>query len=320
MQVVHDIFSDEIRDFCVQTIGGFDGVHLGHQYLLQQMKEAAAQIGAKTMVVTFREHPSATLHPQTPVRQLTTLDEKLALLESMGIDYVAVLDFNQQMAQISACRFMEEILVEQLKGRLLIVGYDHRFGRKSDETFADYQKYGKELGIEVRLAHELPTADLPIGKGTHVSSSAIRRALSNGEISLANTLLNRLYSIEGIVTRGEGIGRTIGFPTANIALTDNRKMLPRNGAYAVNVVFEGDVPARKHSRGMLYIGSRPTLEGLGQEQRIEVNILDFNEEIYGQRLRLEFLAFIREEQRFDSLEELRQQLEQDLEIIKHIFI
>ena len=319
MQVIHDIFSDEIRDFCVQTIGGFDGLHLGHQYLLRQMKEAAAQTGNKTMVVTFRKHPSATLHPEKPVRLLTTLEEKLALLESMQIDYVAVLDFNQQMAQISARRFMEEILVQQLKGRVLIVGYDHRFGHKSDETFADYQQYGKELGIEVRLAAELPTVDLQIERGIHVSSSAIRRALGNGDISLANKLLNRHYSIEGTVTRGEGIGRTIGFPTANIALIDESKLLPANGAYAVNVVFEGE-SAKRQNRGMLYIGSRPTLDGLGQEQRIEVNILDFNGEIYGQRLRLEFLGFIREEQRFNSLEELRAQLEKDLENIKHIFI
>ena len=303
MQVFQDIFSVEIADMCVQTIGGFDGLHRGHQYLLEQVREAAAQRGAKSMVITFSNHPSAILHPDRPVKLLTTLDEKVSILEGLGIDYAVVIDFTPELSRMSAKAFMKEILIDKLKGSALLVGYDHRFGHQSSETFSDYQRYGKHLGMEVILAGELPQEE----SATHVCSSAIRKAIAEGDMALAADLLGRHYSIEGTVTHGEGIGRTIGFPTANIAIKNPCKLLPKKGAYMVRVIID-ETP---HT-GMLYIGNRPTLDNLAREQRVEVYILDYNEDIYGQDVRIEFVDFLRGEQQFSSIEDLQEQLKVDL--------
>lgn len=303
MQVIQDIFSVEIADMCVQTIGGFDGLHRGHQYLLQQVREASMQRKAKSMVITFKNHPSDILHPDKPVKLLTTLKEKLSILESLGIDYVVVIDFTPELSRMSAKDFMKEILVGRLKGCALFVGYDHRFGHQSSETFYDYQRYGKELGMEVMLAGELPQEE----RARHVSSSVIRKAIEEGDMVLAKELLGRYYSIEGTVTHGEGIGRTIGFPTANIAMTSPCKLLPKNGAYMVRVIID-ETP---HT-GMLYIGNRPTLDNLGHEQRIEVYILDYNENLYDRKVRIEFVDFLRGEQHFNSMADLQEQLKTDL--------
>ena len=303
MQVFQERFSVEIADMCVQTIGGFDGLHRGHQYLLQQVREAAMQRKVKSMVITFKNHPSSILHPDQPVKLLTTLKEKLSILESMGIDYVVVIEFTPELSRMSAKDFIKEILIDKLKGKALFVGYDHRFGHQSSETFFDYQRYGRELGMEVILAGELPQEESAI----HVSSSVIRRAIAEGDVVLAKELLGRYYSIEGTVTHGEGIGRTIGFPTANIAISSSRKLLPKDGAYMVRVYVREGFHA-----GMLYIGNRPTIDNLVREQRIEVYILDYNEDIYDQYVRIEFVEFLRGEQHFSSIEELQEQLQSDL--------
>lgn len=303
MQVIQDIFSVEIADMCVQTIGGFDGLHRGHQYLLEQVREATAQRKAKSMVITFKNHPSDILHPDRPVKLLTTLDEKVSILEGLGIDYAVVIDFTPELSRMSAKAFMKEILIDKLKGSALLVGYDHRFGHQSSETFSDYQRYGKHLGMEVILAGELPQEE----SARHVSSSVIRKAIEEGNMVLAKDLLGRYYSIEGTVTHGEGIGRTIGFPTANIAMTSPCKLLPKDGAYMARVYVKGSYHA-----GMLYIGNRPTLDNLAREQRVEVYILDYNEDIYGQDVRIEFVDFLRGEQQFSTIEDLQEQLKVDL--------
>ena len=303
MQVFQDIFSVEIADMCVQTIGGFDGLHRGHQYLLQQVREAAMQRRAKSMVITFKNHPSDILHPDKPVKLLTTLKEKLSVLESIGIDYVVAVEFTPELSRVSAKDFMKEILIDKLRGRALFVGYDHRFGHQSSETFFDYQRYGKELGMEVILAGELPQEESAI----HISSSAIRRAIAEGDMVLTKELLGRYYSIEGTVIHGEGIGRTIGFPTANIAMESPCKLLPKDGAYMVRAYVKGE-----YHDGMLYIGNRPTIDNLAQEQRIEVYILDYNEDIYDQNVRVEFVNYLRGEQHFGSIEDLQEQLQVDL--------
>lgn len=302
MQVIEDIFSVEIADLSVQTIGGFDGLHIGHQYLLQQVKDIAKQRKAKSMVITFKNNPSCVLHPENPTGQLTTLEEKLSLLEAMDIDYVVLMDFTPQLSKMSARDFMREILIEKLKGAALLVGYDHRFGHQSSETFSDYQRYGEELNMDVILAGELPQEKSPI----HVSSSVIRRAIAEGNMSLAKELLGRHYSISGTVTHGEGIGRMLGFPTANVKITDKCKILPKKAAYIVKVII-----GEKNYPGMLYIGNRPTFDML-TEQRVEVHLVDFNEEIYGKSLKIDFLSLLREEQHFGSTEELKAQLERDL--------
>ena len=305
MEVIHDIDKARIAHPCVQTIGGFDGLHLGHQYLLSQVKDAAAERQAKSMVITFRRHPSATLRPRQPVRLLTTLDDKLALLQSLGIDYVTVLDFTPQMAAMPARQFMAHILRDKLHATALLMGYDHRFGHQSRETFADYQHYGTLLGIEVIQALELPAP-----QGLHVSSSAIRQALTDGNITLANQLLGRPYSLTGTVAHGQRIGHTLGFPTANITPCEPLQLLPRHAAYVVRATAAGTTHI-----GMLYIGSRPTFRSL-TEQRIEVHLLDFHGDLYGQPIRIEFLSYLRDEQHFQTPADLQRQLQADLQKIR----
>lgn len=293
---------------CLQTIGSFDGVHLGHQYLLRQLKEKALRSGLRNMAVTFKEPPAVQLtHAHESAGLLTTLDEKLALLEAQEVDYAALLDFTPELAATNARDFMEQILVRRLNGRALLMGYDNRFGQRRGETFSDYSLMGQELGMEVALADELTLED-----NLHASSSAIRALLMEGDVVLAARLLGRPYAVEGIVVRGDGIGRTLGFPTANIALTALGKILPRHAAYAVSVLCGG-----KRHAGMLYIGNRPTFHDLTQ-QRVEVHLLDFDGDIYGQHLRVDFIDLLRTEQHFASPEQLRQQLERDLAKIKNI--
>ena len=307
MDVVRDELRDEKGVFCVQTIGFFDGVHIGHRYLLEQVRELALAEGMPSMVVTFRQHPASVLRPEEDVRVLSTLDEKLAKIEDCGIDYVAVLDFTPQMAQTSARDFMRDTLVRRLKGRMLVLGYDHRFGRRSAETIDDYREYAGQLGMDVRLARELLLPD-----GVHASSSAIRRALAAGDIVLANRLLGRPYSIAGVVGHGEGIGHRLGFPTANVVPDDPRKMLPKHAAYIVRV-FVGDTLRY----GMLYIGDRPTFDSLAG-QRVEVHILDFDDNIYNKELRIEFVDFLRDEKAFDSPGGLKAQLGRDMEHVRAV--
>ena len=307
MNIISDINNVAVTVPCVQTIGGFDGLHLGHQYLLQQVRDTARKRGMKSMVITFRHHPSFTLRPDKPVAILTTLEEKLHLLQQMDIDYTAVLDFTPQMSQMSARIFMEQVLKEKLCGQALLIGYDHHFGHSSHDSFADYQRYGTALGIEVVQALELPPSN-----GRHVSSSAIRSALAEGEVTLAQQMLGRPYSIEGIVTHGEGIGHKLGFPTANIEPSDPQKILPKHGAYAVKAFIEGQVfPA------MLYIGNRPTFNNLNA-LRIEAHLLDFEGDIYGSRLRVEFVDFLRSEHHFSSPLDLEKQLHSDLHTVRDL--
>lgn len=202
---------------------------------------------------------------------------------------------------------MKDILIGKLRGSGLMVGYDHHFGHQSCETFSDYKRYGKELGMEVILAEELPQEK----SASRVSSSVIRRAIAEGDMILAKDLLGRYYSIEGTVAHGEGIGRTIGFPTANIAIGDACKLLPKNGAYKVRAFIK-----KVTYIGMLYIGNRPTLDNLGREQRIEVYILDYKDNLYGQQMRIEFIEFLRAEKQFNSIADLQKQLMADLAKIK----
>lgn len=287
---------------CVQTVGTFDGVHLGHQYLLRQLKAEALRSGLTSMVVTFKEHPTATLAAADPAHvRLTTLDEKLALIEELGIDYVALLDFTPELAATSARDFMAQILVRRLNGRALLMGYDNRFGQRRGKTIANYASIGKKVGLQVMRADELTLTD-----DLRPSSTAIRTALDDGDVVLAARLLGRPYSVEGTVVRGDRIGHTLGFPTANLALTDPNKMLPHHAAYAVSVHV-----GEKRYAGMLYIGNRPTFGDLTQ-QRVEVHLLDFDGDLYEQHLRVDFLRLLRQEQHFASPDELRLQLERDL--------
>ena len=281
------------------TIGFFDGVHLGHQFLLRQVEAEAAERCLRSMAVTFEEHPRAALDSQYQPRLLGTTDDKLTWLAATGINACALLRFDRAMAQLSAANFMREYLQQQLGVRCLVIGYDHHFGHNRQEGFEDYVRYGRALGMDVVAALPLETCDFT------VSSSAIRRFLDAGHVERAAEGLGRPFSLRGTVTAGRRVGRRIGFPTANLRPADPHLLVPRIGVYAVWAeITEGRFPA------MLNIGRRPTLNN-GSDISIEAHLIGFNGNLYNQPLTLHFVRRLRDEMTFPSLESLTQQLEQD---------
>lgn len=286
------------------TIGTFDGVHRGHRFLLDQVIRLARADGGRSVVVTFSNSPRSVIEPTFVPSYLTTNSEKRRLLFDFGIDDVTIKPFTTDLMKLSARQFMQQVLHDELGITTLVIGYDHRFGYNRAEGFNDYVRYGKEMGIKVVLANEYQF------DGKEVSSSAIRQAVSSGNISMANDLLGYHYSIEGQVINGFHIGRTIGYPTANIQLPNN-KLVPADGVYAVTVMLD-----REEYNGMLNIGHRPTFDN-GQRS-IEVHLLDFNRDIYSERIQLRFAERIREEKRFGSIEELKAQISKDEHQIRMI--
>ena len=291
---------------CAATIGFFDGVHRGHVHLLRQLKAAAAERGLGTMAVTFEHHPRLTLSADYHPELLTTTDEKLALLEAEGIDACALLRFDDGMAALPARDFMDRWLRRRLGVRCLVIGYDHRFGHGRDEGFMQYVAYGRGLGIEVVRATALECG------GLTVSSSAVRRFLSAGNVEMAKVCLGRPYALTGTVVHGHGVGRSLGYPTANVRPACADKAVPACGVYAVRAGLapgDGGEPGGEF-RAMVNIGNRPTLNN-GTDVTVEAYLLGFSGDLYGRRLTLRFERRLREEQRFPSLDALRRQLDAD---------
>ena len=284
----------------VATIGFFDGVHRGHQYVVGCLKEQARRLGLPATVITFERHPRQVLQSDWQPQLLTTLDEKAALLAQLGVDQLVVLQFDRDMAALSARAFMERVLQRQLNVRLLLTGYDNRFGHNRAETFDDYVGYGRDLGMSVVAAQPFSP------DGLHVSSSVVRRCLSQGDVATAARCLGRPYSLAGRVVTGLHVGTGIGFPTANLCPTDAAKLIPASGVYAVNVRLGSEGAIR---RGMTNIGTRPTFHG--DHLTVETHIFGFEDNIYGQPIELLFVERLRQEQRFDSREQLVAQLRQD---------
>lgn len=289
------------------TIGFFDGVHLGHRHLIEKVKAIAVERGLTSCVITFDRHPREVVQPEWCPEMLTTPEEKAGLLNATGIDRCEVLHFDKAMASLSARDFMLHTLKDRLDVSVLVIGYDNRFGHNRSEGYEDYTRYGKEIGIEVIQGKEL-TVDK-----YNVSSSAIRRLLKEGDIEKATKCLGHDYLLTGTVVGGEHIGRSIGFPTANIRPDDSGKLIPANGVYAVDVWSES-ADIRKPTRAMLNIGTRPTFNG--KTTTIEVHIPGFSGNLYGKPLCIVFKERIREERRFESPQDLVEQLRKDLETIK----
>ena len=286
----------------IATIGFFDGVHIGHCHLINMLKKVARERGVESCVITFDRHPRQVVQSEWCPEMLTTLEEKTQLLEATGIDRCEVLHFDREMANQSAHDFMLHTLKEKMGVSILVTGYDNRFGHNRSEGFEDYVRYGKEIGIEVIKGEELTDGS------NNVSSSSIRRMLKEGRIEDATRCLGREYQLTGTVVGGEHIGRTIGFPTANIRPDDSSKLIPANGVYAVDVWSQaGDI---NRERAMLNIGTRPTFNGTATT--IEVHIPHFAGNLYGSTLSIAFLRKIREERKFDSPEALVEQLNKDL--------
>lgn len=286
----------------VCTIGHFDGVHLGHQHVIRRMQLLAQERGLKeTIAVTFDRHPRTIFDPDFEPKMLSTLEERTHLLSLTGIDTCAILQFDAEMAAITARDFMEKILRDKLGVRILVLGYDNRFGkRNAEEGFDDYVRYGKELGIEV-----VECDKMVINTDETVSSTHIRNLLTDGYVNEAMRCFGRPYTLEGTVVEGYQEGRKIGFPTANIAV-DKQKVIPESGVYAVKVRVEGSMTSL---HGMMNIGNRPTYGNYNRT--LETHIFRFTDNIYGKKLRIEFYKRLRNEQQFPSAQRLAEQLRED---------
>lgn len=282
----------------IATIGMFDGVHLGHATLLDFLKEQARQRGLESAVVTFAQHPQAVLHPEAGIKMIMTVDDKLKLIARHGIDCTVLLDFTRELSLLDSSRFIE-LLRDRYGVAALVAGYDHHFGHNKQETFADYVRHGRELGVDIVKAPEYLGAYAP------VSSSIIRKLIASGKVDDAMHCMGHPYSLAGKVVHGFHNGSGIGFPTANVGELDPTLILPHHGAYAVMVDVAG-----KHLKGMVNVGVRPTMHN-GHRLSIEVNIFDFDDDIYGMPIKLEFIKFLRLEFKLGSIEELRAQLTRD---------
>lgn len=288
----------------VVTSGTFDGVHVGHQKILSRLKEEAQRIEGETVVITYWPHPRLVLKPwDHSLQLLSTFPEKANLLEEFGIDHLVKIPFTKEFAHLSPEEYISIILAKRIQTKKIIIGYDHRFGKNRSGGLEELHEYSKKYGYEVE---EISRQDIDeIG----ISSTKIRRALEVGDVQQANTYLGRNYTITGHVVHGDKIGRSLGFPTANISVKENYKLIPADGIYAVRVCHEYN---KYH--GMLNIGNRPTIGG--DNKTIEVNIFDFDKDIYESEITLEFVDLIRKEIKFNSLDELKEQLAADKTSVK----
>lgn len=301
------IITDAIQSLppCAATIGCFDGVHRGHQYLLHQVYEIARQEGLSTALITFPVHPRQVMQSDYQPQLLSCLPQKTSLIQSLQGDYCLMLPFTRELSRLTAREFMQ-FLHEQYNVRILVIGYDHRFGHNRSEGFEDYCRYGKELGIQVLQAQALTE------EGVSISSSVIRNLLKEGNVAQANHYLGYSYYLDGTVVDGYKVGRKLGFPTANLLPSCPDKLVPAEGVYAVYAYIEGN-----RYKGMLNIGHRPTVHN-GTDRSIEVHILDFSDNIYHKQMRIEFMHFVRREKNFPNLDALIEQLTQDKKTVSDL--
>ncbi|MTI22072.1 bifunctional riboflavin kinase/FAD synthetase [Fulvivirga sp. RKSG066] len=299
MNIYHSIEDFNKLDYAVVTSGTFDGVHVGHQTILSRLKEVAKKYGGETVLITYWPHPRLVLYPeQTDLKLLNTFEEKADLLKKQGIDHLLRIPFTKDFAKTTSEQFIRNLLVNRIGTKKLVIGYDHRFGKNREGSFEHLKKNSSKYGFDVE---EISRQDVD---NVAVSSTKIRNALTEGEVSTAAHLLGNPYLLQGRVVKGEKLGRMIGFPTANIEIEFRHKLIPADGAYAVFVEYEG-----RMYKGMLNIGFRPTVSGLNRS--IEVHIIDFDKEIYGETLSIQFVDRIRPETKFEDIEALKKQLQAD---------
>ena len=283
------------------TIGTFDGVHLGHQKVILRLQEFAKQHDGETIIFTFHTHPRLITSPnENNLRLLTTLNEKIKLFEKYGIDHLIIYTFDKSFSELTYSEFVEKLLVDKIGTHCLVVGYDHKFGKNREGGF-DYLKKCAE-----KFKFEIERLDALLVEEDSVSSTKIRNALQNGEIEKANHYLGYQFTLHGTVVKGKQLGRKLGFPTANIEASDKNKIIPGYGVYAVKVELNG-----VEYNGMLNIGTRPTFNNNADNRSIEVNIFDFERDIYGKEITLKFIGKIRDEKKFETVEKLVYQLEKD---------
>jgi riboflavin kinase/FMN adenylyltransferase len=280
----------------VVTSGTFDGVHLGHQKILQRIREIAKSIKGETILLTFWPHPRLVLYPKEHnLRLLSTFEEKAKLLRQFGIDHLISIPFTKEFSQLTSQEFIQSILVDKIKTKKLVIGYDHRFGKNREGSFEYLQQHSGEFGFDLE---EISRQDVDeIG----VSSTKIRNALESGDIITANNFLGRPYELNGLVIKGQQIGRSIGFPTANVHIPNSYKLIPKDGVYAVEASVNGSL-----YKAMLNIGNRPTVDG--SSKSVETHLFDFEGDLYDKQITIYLRNYLREEQKFESLEALKSQL------------
>ncbi len=286
----------------VVTIGTFDGVHIGHQQIIRNLRKLAAETHGETVLLTFFPHPRMVLQPDdNDLKLITTMVEREDLLRSFGIDHLIIQPFDKEFSRISATEFVRDQLVQKIGMKTLVIGYDHHFGRNREGSYKDLEEMAPVYGFRLEEINE------QVINHVAVSSTKVRKALLEGDIDSANQLLGHRFSIRGKVVMGDKIGRTLGFPTANVEIIEPYKLIPSEGIYAVQVSVEQQL-----KNGMLYIGHRPVVNG--KSLRIEVNIFDFNEDVYNKEIQIIFVAKIRGDLPFTDLEKLKEKMKEDKDI------
>ncbi|NQD71684.1 bifunctional riboflavin kinase/FAD synthetase [Sphingobacterium shayense] len=307
----------------VVTIGTFDGVHIGHQKILSKLKECAYNIGGETVLLTFFPHPRLIINPNDEsLRLINDIEEKANRLALAGIDHLIITPFTRDFSNLSPEQYINEVLVGQLGTKQIVIGYDHHFGKDRQGSILDLKHYSTIYDFAVE---QIPEQDI---EDVAVSSTRIRESLIKGDIETANKYLGYNFELTGTVVRGDQIGREIGFPTANLNVLENHKLIPAYGIYAVEAEIYSNVPSINTGRyveprpeciekGMAYIGTRPTVDGM--TRKIEINLLDFKDDIYGKTIRVKFLKFIRHDQWYESLDIMKEQIKLDEKAIRDFF-
>jgi riboflavin kinase/FMN adenylyltransferase len=301
LKTFHSINDYKPTTKSIVTIGTFDGVHLGHKKILEKVIHNASLCNCESLILTFFPHPRMILQDLSVVKLLNTVEEKSELLENLGIDNLIIHPFDYEFSRLTAEEFVKTVLVDKFKVQKIIIGHDHRFGRNRTADINDLILFGKEFGFEVEQITAEEINDIAI------SSTKIRTAIQEGNITIANNYLGYKYFFSGNIVKGKQLGRTIGFPTANIVIEDIHKLIPKNGVYVVKVFLE-----TIFYHGVMNIGTRPTING--DDQTIEVHLFDFNEDIYDKKIKVEVHEFIRDERKFESFEALKIQIQEDKEI------
>lgn len=306
---------DEFKQIhnAVVTIGTFDGVHIGHQKIISRLQEVAKKNGGETVILTFFPHPRMILHPDDlNIKLISTMTEKAEKLAALGIDHLIITPFTRDFSNLNPQEYIKEVLIEKIGTRHIIIGYDHRFGKDRSGGMKELQSSASDFGFDVE---EIPEQDI---NDVAVSSTKIRNAILSADAKTASEFLGYAFQLTGKVIKGDQLGRVLGFPTANLFIEESYKLIPSDGIYAVSIELKAEEAKSKTAKGMAYIGHRPTINGMSRN--IEVNIFDFNEDIYGQSIRVNFLEHLREDKKFNSLEELKEQLTKDEKAARKILL
>lgn len=300
MKIIGNFNSFTPHNYTVITIGTFDGVHLGHQKIIKKLQSVAKEKGLQSVILTFFPHPRMVLQKAVELKLLNTIEERQELLSHFGLDHLVIKKFTKEFSKLTPEQYVRDILVDELNAKHIIIGYDHRFGKNRQADIKDLIAFGKQFDFKVE---EISVQDV---EDVAVSSTKIRTALNMGDIKTANTFLGYDYFLTGTVIRGKQIGKQIGFPTANIEIKEDYKLIPKNGSYIVKSYIDDSLVY-----GMMNIGTNPTVDGT--KQSIEVHFFDLDQDLYGRKLKVELIHRLRHEQKFESLESLQSQLKTDKE-------